>query len=355
MVLGGHRNSDRLWTYQPSHRQPFLRAVSRASASLQRRRPGQPRRQYRRQGPSKSSSSAARHLNIGSLKERGNMPTSSRARAIYDSPGPRSKRGDTHLKRHWAARPCCGCAGAYGRPVRVAPATSAASRRPGRCGTAGLRLVPTLVVELIASRARPAAIDDVEPRRAGLGLGKVKTRPRRRACAEDRAVLMVRWTAGFKASVRHQQPVSALPEDARAYPEAIARRSASFGWSAFKRPVQAVLSADAYPAVSETRRPRLNPAWSISASSSATRSLGTPRKFSRRVIAGTRGAIACISARNVSIATTSHTDRCAPYLPGDHDVLAIGPPKTQSAVRKQERSDGAARLPGQHRIVSTLE
>jgi len=97
------------------------------------------------------------------------------------------------------------------------------------------------------------AIDDVERGSLDADWQPVKDAARRLAFAEDRAVFEgypAAHIAGIRAGTSN--PPATLPADARAYPDAIAQAISQLRLVGVDGPYRAVLSADAYTAVSET-------------------------------------------------------------------------------------------------------
>lgn len=97
------------------------------------------------------------------------------------------------------------------------------------------------------------AIDDVERGAQDADWQPAKDAARQIAFAEDRAVFDGYPAAGIQG-IRQgtTNPIGALPSDPREYPQAIATAISQLRLVGVNGPYQAVLSADAYTAVSET-------------------------------------------------------------------------------------------------------
>jgi uncharacterized linocin/CFP29 family protein len=124
---------------------------------------------------------------------------------------------------------------------------------PSDAVAARLRQVQPLVELIAPFDLDRQAIDDVERGAMDSDWQPVKDAARQIAFAEDRAVFEG-YAAGGIQGIREgtSNPSIALPEDARAYPEAFARAISQLRLVGVNGPYQAVLSADAYTLVSET-------------------------------------------------------------------------------------------------------
>jgi uncharacterized linocin/CFP29 family protein len=157
------------------------------------------------------------------------------------------------LKRHLAARRVVDVHGPSGFGVsavgtghvaRLESAYDAVSAR--------LRAVQPFVELLTPFELDRQAIDDVERGAMDADWQPVKDAARQLAFAEDRAVFDG-YAAAHIDGIRKgtSNPIAVLPEDARAYPEAIAQAISQLRLVGVNGPYRAVLSADAYTAVSE--------------------------------------------------------------------------------------------------------
>jgi uncharacterized linocin/CFP29 family protein len=158
------------------------------------------------------------------------------------------------LKRHLAARRVVDVHGpsgfdlsavGTGHVTRIQPALEAVSAR--------LRAVQPLVELLAPFELDRQAVDDVLRGAMDADWQPVKDAARQLAFAEDRAVF--EGYAGAQIEGIRQgttNPSAVLPEDPRAYPRTIAEAISQLRLVGVNGPYRAVLSADAYTAVSET-------------------------------------------------------------------------------------------------------
>ncbi len=158
------------------------------------------------------------------------------------------------LKRHMAARRVVDVHGpdgfdlsaiGTGHLTDVESATDNVSAR--------LRQVKPLVELLTAFDLDRQQIDDVERGALDADWEPVKEAAKRLAFAEDRAVFEGNAAAqivGIRQATSN--PIAGLPDDPRAYPTAIAEAISQLRLVGVNGPYRAVLSADAYTAVSET-------------------------------------------------------------------------------------------------------
>jgi len=158
------------------------------------------------------------------------------------------------LKRHLAARRVVDVHGPSGFDL-AAVGTGHVTPLESALGTVSARLRAVQpVVELLAPfELDRQAIDDVERGAMDADWQPVKDAARQIAYAEDRAVFDG-YPAARIEGIRSgtSNPVTTLPDDARAYPRAIAEAISQLRLVGVNGPYRAVLSADAYTAVSET-------------------------------------------------------------------------------------------------------
>jgi uncharacterized linocin/CFP29 family protein len=158
------------------------------------------------------------------------------------------------LKRHMAARRVVDVHGPGGFDFssvgtgHVAPVEAALDSVSAR-----LRDVRPLVELLAPFELDRQAIDDVERGALDADWQPVKDAAKQLAFAEDRAVFDG-YAAAHIQGIRQgtSNPIAVLPEDTRAYPQAIAEAISQLRLVGVNGPYRAVLSADAYTAVSET-------------------------------------------------------------------------------------------------------
>ncbi len=124
---------------------------------------------------------------------------------------------------------------------------------PGEGVQARQRIVNPLVELRVPFTLDREQIDDVERGANDSDWQPVKDAARLLAFAEDRAIFEGYGAAGI-GGVREgtSNPVMRLPEDIRAYPDAIARALSQLRLVGVNGPYSVVLSADAYTALSET-------------------------------------------------------------------------------------------------------
>jgi uncharacterized linocin/CFP29 family protein len=158
------------------------------------------------------------------------------------------------LKRHLAARRVVDVHGPAGFDFsavgtgHVAPLEAAVDSVSAR-----LRDVRPLVELLVPFELDRQAIDDVERGAMDADWQPAKDAAKQIAFAEDRAVFDG-YAAAHIQGIRQgtTNPIAVLPEDTRAYPQAIAEAISQLRLVGVNGPYRAVLSADAYTAVSET-------------------------------------------------------------------------------------------------------
>lgn len=157
------------------------------------------------------------------------------------------------LKRHLAARRVVDVHGPSGFDLSAIGIGHVAQVEPGlESVDARVRAVRPLVELLVPFELDRQAIDDVERGAQDADWQPVKDAARQLAFAEDRAAF-----DGFSAAhiqgIREgsSNPPVALPADPAAYPEAIAEAISQLRLVGVNGPYRAVLSADAYTAVSE--------------------------------------------------------------------------------------------------------
>jgi uncharacterized linocin/CFP29 family protein len=158
------------------------------------------------------------------------------------------------LKRHLAARRVVDVQGPAGFALSAVGTGHVTNLQPpGDAVTARLRVVQPLVELIAPFELDRQAIDDVERGALDADWQPVKDAARQLAFAEDRTVFEG-YAAGGIQGIREgtSNPAIALPNDARAYPEAFAQAISQLRLVGVNGPYQAVLSADAYTAVSET-------------------------------------------------------------------------------------------------------
>jgi uncharacterized linocin/CFP29 family protein len=158
------------------------------------------------------------------------------------------------LKRHMAARRVVDVHGPDGfdlSAIGTGHLTDLESDTDGV--SARLRQVKPVVELLSSFDLDRQAIDDVERGAQDSDWEPVKEAARRLAFAEDRAVFEGNAAAQIQG-IRQatSNPIAALPDDPRRYPQAIAEAISQLRLVGVNGPYRAVLSADAYTAVSET-------------------------------------------------------------------------------------------------------
>jgi len=123
---------------------------------------------------------------------------------------------------------------------------------PGEGILARQRLVNTLVELRVPFELDRQQIDDVERGANDSDWQPAKDAARRLAFAEDRVICEGYAAAGI-GGIRGgtSNPVMALPTEVRAYPEAIARAVSQLRLVGVNGPYSAILSSDAYTALSE--------------------------------------------------------------------------------------------------------
>ncbi|MBV9355261.1 MAG: bacteriocin family protein [Chloroflexi bacterium] len=158
------------------------------------------------------------------------------------------------LKRHMAARRVVDVHGPDGfglSAIGTGHLTDVESAMNGV--SAHLRQVKPLVELLTTFDLDRQQIDDVERGAQDADWEPVKEAAKRLAFAEDRAVFEGNAAAqitGIRQATSN--PIAGLPDDPQAYPTAIAEAISQLRLVGVNGPYRAVLSADAYTAVSET-------------------------------------------------------------------------------------------------------
>jgi uncharacterized linocin/CFP29 family protein len=158
------------------------------------------------------------------------------------------------VKRHMAARRVVDVHGPDGfdlSAIGTGHLTDVESTTDGV--SARLRQVKPLVELLTTFDLDRRQIDDVERGAQDADWEPVKEAAKRLAFAEDRAVFEGNAAAqitGIRQATSN--PIAGLPDDPRAYPTAIAEAISQLRLVGVNGPYRAVLSADAYTAVSET-------------------------------------------------------------------------------------------------------
>src|SRR5579864_3584100 len=158
------------------------------------------------------------------------------------------------FKRHVAGRRVVDVAGSAGESLAaVGTGHLAEIEAPGEGVRARQRQAATLVELRAPFRLDRRDIDDVERGAQDSDWQPVKDAARQLAFAEDRAIFEG-YPAGGIGGIRQgsTNPPGALPADVRDYPQAIAEALSRLRVAGVDGPYSAVLSADAYTAVSET-------------------------------------------------------------------------------------------------------
>jgi uncharacterized linocin/CFP29 family protein len=159
------------------------------------------------------------------------------------------------LKRHLAGRRVVDVAGPGGFALSAVGTGHLVGAGVAADGTvARLRAVQPLVELRTPFELDRQAIDDVERGAVDSDWQAVKDAARQIAFAEDRAIFdgsAAAQISGIRSVTSN--PSIALPEDARDYPDAFAQAISQLRLQGVNGPYRAVLSADAYTLVSETR------------------------------------------------------------------------------------------------------
>jgi uncharacterized linocin/CFP29 family protein len=158
------------------------------------------------------------------------------------------------LKRHLAARRVVDVHGPSGFDFSAVGTGHVARLEPPLDAvSAQLRDVRPVVELLTPFELDRQTIDDVERGALDADWQPVKNAARQLAFAEDRAVFEG-YAAAHIEGIRQgtSNPIAVLPEDTRAYPQTIAEAISQLRLVGVNGPYRAVLSADAYTAVSET-------------------------------------------------------------------------------------------------------
>ena len=158
------------------------------------------------------------------------------------------------LKRHLAARRVVDVHGPSGFDASAVGTGHVARLDPLlEAVSAQVRGVQPFVELRVTFELYREAIDDVERGAQDADWQPVKDAARQIAFAEDRAVFDGYASAGIQG-IRQgtTNPIGALPSDPREYPYAIATAISQLRLVGVNGPYQAVLSANAYTAVSET-------------------------------------------------------------------------------------------------------
>jgi uncharacterized linocin/CFP29 family protein len=159
------------------------------------------------------------------------------------------------LKRHLAGRRVVDVHGPGGLDLSAIGTGHLVEGEHAAGGTSvRLRAVQPLVELRTPFDVDRQAIDDVERGAQDSDWQTVKDAAKQLAFAEDRAIFEGSTTAriaGIRSATTNA--VAQLPQDARAYPDAVAQSISALRLAGVNGPYRAVLSADAYTAVSETR------------------------------------------------------------------------------------------------------
>jgi uncharacterized linocin/CFP29 family protein len=158
------------------------------------------------------------------------------------------------LKRHLAGRRVVDLHGPGGFALSAIGTGHVANvAPPGDAVSARIRVVRPLVELRASFDLDRQAIDDVERGAEDSDWQPVKDAARQLAFAEDRAIFEG-YAAGGIEGIREgcTNPPITLPADAADYPEAFAQALSQLRLVGVNGPYRAVLSADAYTAVSET-------------------------------------------------------------------------------------------------------
>src|SRR5437870_1287006 len=159
------------------------------------------------------------------------------------------------LKRHLAGRRVVDVHGPGGLDLSAIGTGHLVEGEDAAGGTSvRLRAVQPLVELRTPFEVDRQAIDDVERGAQDSDWQAVKDAAKQLAFAEDRAIFEGSTTAriaGIRSATTNA--VAQLPQDARAYPDAVAQAISALRLAGVNGPYRAVLSADAYTAVSETR------------------------------------------------------------------------------------------------------
>ena len=159
------------------------------------------------------------------------------------------------LKRHLAGRRVVDVSGAGGFELSAVGTGHLAGPGAVVDGTlARLRTVQPFVELRTPFELDRQAIDDVERGAVDSDWQAVKDAARQIAFAEDRAIFdgsVAAQIQGIRSATSN--PPVPLPADAREYPDAISKAISQLRLQGVNGPYRAVLSADAYTLVSETR------------------------------------------------------------------------------------------------------
>lgn len=158
------------------------------------------------------------------------------------------------LKRHLAARRVVDLHGPDGFALSaIGTGHVSPLAPPGDAVTARIRVARPLVELRASFDLDRQAIDDVERGAMDSDWQPVKDAARQLAFAEDRAIFEGYAAAGIEGIREgNSNPPIVLPKSAQEYPEVFAQAISQLRLVGVNGPYRAVLSADAYTAVSET-------------------------------------------------------------------------------------------------------
>jgi uncharacterized linocin/CFP29 family protein len=158
------------------------------------------------------------------------------------------------LKRHLAGRRVVDVQGPAGFDFSAVGTGHLVGLDPHVEGVSSrLRTVQPLVELRVPFELERQDIDDVDRGARDSDWQAVKDAARQLAFAEDRAIFdgyPVARIEGIRQATSN--PIATLPDDARAYPDAVAKAISQLRLVGVNGPYRVVLSADAYTAVSET-------------------------------------------------------------------------------------------------------
>jgi uncharacterized linocin/CFP29 family protein len=158
------------------------------------------------------------------------------------------------LKRHLAARRVVDVHGPAGFDAAAVGTGHTRRLEPGlESVSAWIREVRAMVELVVPFELDRQAIDDVERGAQDSDWQPLKEAAKQIAFAEDRAVFNGYGAAAIQGIVQGtSNPILTLPADPDAYPRAVAEGITQLRLAGVGGPYRAVLSADAYTAVSET-------------------------------------------------------------------------------------------------------
>ncbi len=213
------------------------------------------------------------------------------------------------LKRHLAGRRVVDVHGPDGFDLSAIGTGHLVEGGDGTGGTSvRLRDVQPLVELRTPFEVDRQAIDDVERGAQDADWQTVKDAAKQLAFAEDRAIFEGSAAAriqGIRSATSN--PVGVLPQDARAYPDVVTQAISALRLAGVNGPYRAVLSADAYTAVSETRDygyPVLEHIQRLV----SDEIIWAPAIEGAFILTGRGGDFAFHLGQDVSIGYSSHTD-----------------------------------------------